>query len=511
MVPFPNKNLSNEALSALVDASAAINASQGLDETLQAIASAATAVMQAEASSVIMLDKPRRKQVFHAAVGDRAERLIGIEFDMNVGLSGKAIATRKAQIYNHVAREKAHYKEIDAMLDFHTRSLIAAPLIHKGEVLGVVEVINPISSNQFTEADKQLAEVFANLAAIAAANARSYDRIKRENEGLKKTFTQSWRMIGKSPAMQEVFRLINRVCKSNATVLLLGESGVGKELAARVIHEKSPRADRPFIPVNCAALPETLLESELFGHEAGAFTGATSRRLGRFELANEGTIFLDEIGEIAPAVQVKLLRVLQEKEFVRVGGTKVIGCDVRVIAASNRDLEAERREGKFRDDLYYRLNVFPIVIPPLRQRREDIPELVEYFIGEISTELKIPPPNLTNEAMAALTRYDWPGNIRELRNVLERACLLAEDRIIDLEHLPQGIVGHSDSSTQTKGQTVSTLQETEKALIIKALRENNGNQTKAARSLGITRDVLRYRIKKYNLSKLIAELSRREK
>ena len=511
MVPFPNKNLSNEALSALVDASAAINASQGLDETLQAIASAATAVMQAEASSVIMLDKPRRKQVFHAAVGDRAERLIGIEFDMNVGLSGKAIATRKAQIYNHVAREKAHYKEIDAMLDFHTRSLIAAPLIHKGEVLGVVEVINPISSNQFTEADKQLAEVFANLAAIAAANARSYDRIKRENEGLKKTFTQSWRMIGKSPAMQEVFRLINRVCKSNATVLLLGESGVGKELAARVIHEKSPRADRPFIPVNCAALPETLLESELFGHEAGAFTGATSRRLGRFELANEGTIFLDEIGEIAPAVQVKLLRVLQEKEFVRVGGTKVIGCDVRVIAASNRDLEAERREGKFRDDLYYRLNVFPIVIPPLRQRREDIPELVEYFIGEISTELKIPPPNLTNEAMAALTRYDWPGNIRELRNVLERACLLAEDRIIDLEHLPQGIVGHLDSSTRMKGQTVSTLQETEKALIIKALRENNGNQTKAARSLGITRDVLRYRIKKYNLSKLIAELSRREK
>ncbi|MCD6377459.1 MAG: sigma-54-dependent Fis family transcriptional regulator [Planctomycetes bacterium] len=510
MVPFPNKNLSNEALSALVDASAAINASQGLDETLQAIASAATAVMQAEASSVIMLDKPRRKQVFHAAVGDRAERLIGIEFDMNVGLSGKAIATRKAQIYNHVAREKAHYKEIDVMLDFHTRSLIAAPLIHKGEVLGVVEVINPISSNQFTEADKQLAEVFANLAAIAAANARSYDRIKRENEGLKKTFTQSWRMIGKSPAMQEVFRLINRVCKSNATVLLLGESGVGKELAARVIHEKSPRADRPFIPVNCAALPETLLESELFGHEAGAFTGATSRRLGRFELANEGTIFLDEIGEIAPAVQVKLLRVLQEKEFVRVGGTKVISCDVRVIAASNRDLEAERREGKFRDDLYYRLNVFPIVIPPLRQRREDIPELVEYFIGEISAELKIPAPNLTNEAMAALTRYDWPGNIRELRNVLERACLLAEDRIIDLEHLPQGIVGQSDSSTQTKGQTVSTLQETEKALIIKALRESNGNQTKAARSLGITRDVLRYRIKKYNLSKLIAELSPRK-
>ena len=511
MVPFPNKNLSNEALSALVDASAAINASQGLDETLQAIASAATAVMQAEASSVIMLDKPRKKQVFHAAVGDRAERLIGVEFDMNVGLAGRAIATKKAQIYNHVDREKAHYKEIDAMLDFHTRSLIAAPLSHKGEVLGVVEVINPLSSKQFTEADKQLAEVFANLAAIAAANARSYDRIKRENEGLKKTFTQPRRMIGKSPAMQEVFRLIDRVCKSNATVLLLGESGVGKELAARVIHEKSPRADRPFIPVNCAALPETLLESELFGHEAGAFTGATSRRLGRFELANEGTIFLDEIGEIAPAVQVKLLRVLQEKEFVRVGGTKVISCDVRVIAASNRDLEAERREGKFRDDLYYRLNVFPIVIPPLRHRREDIPELVEYFIGEISTELKIPPPDLTNEAMAALTRYDWPGNIRELRNVLERACLLAEDRIIDLEHLPLEIVGQSDSSTQTKGQTVSTLQETEKALIIKALRENNGNQTKAARSLGITRDVLRYRIKKYNLSKLIADLSRRKK
>lgn len=512
MTPFGN--LSYEALSALVDASAAINAPQGLDETLQAIASAAAAVMHAEASSVIMLDKPRGKQVFHAAIGDRAERLIGIEFDMNTGLAGKAMATGKAQIYNHVAREKAHYKEIDAMLDFQTRSLIAAPLIHKGEVLGVVEVINPISTEQFTEVDKELAEIFANLAAIAAANARSYDRIERENRGLKETFSKPGKMIGNSPAMQEVFRLINRVCRSNATVLLLGESGVGKELAAKVIHENSSRADRPFIPVNCAALPETLLESELFGHEAGAFTGATSRRLGRFELANEGTIFLDEIGEISPAVQVKLLRVLQEKEFVRVGGTKVIGCDVRVIAASNRDLEEERRKGNFRDDLYYRLNVFPITIPPLRQRREDIPELVEYFIGEISAELKIPPPTLTDKTIAALVRYDWPGNIRELRNVLERACLLAENGLIDLDQLPKGIAPTGEQSpypTSTTSQPSSTLEEMEKTIIIKALKENNGNQSRTAKALGITRDILRYRIKKYGLAGLLADLSRRGK
>ncbi|KPK82064.1 MAG: hypothetical protein AMJ81_10110 [Phycisphaerae bacterium SM23_33] len=489
------KDLPRETLSSLLDASAAINAAQGLEETLGTIARAAAAVMRAEAASVIMLDKTRRKQVFAAVVGDRSDQLLGLEYDMGAGLSGQAITARQAQVHHDVSREKSHYKEFDALLAFRTRSLVAAPLVHKGEVLGVVEVINPVGSERFGEGDRELAQIFANLAAIAAANARGYDRISRENRGLKETLRGDTRMLGQSPAMGQVKDLIHRVAGSTATVLLLGPSGVGKELAARTIHDSSPRRDAPFIPVNCAALPETLLESELFGHEAGAFTGATGRRLGRFELADGGSIFLDEIGEIAPAIQVKLLRVLQEKEFVRVGGTRTIGADVRVIAASNRDLEAEKTQGRFREDLYYRLNVFPIAVPPLRHRREDIPALVEHFLTKLTRELKIPRPTVTDRAMAALKAYDYPGNIRELQNLLERACLLAEDGKIDLAQLPPEV-------TERPGGEVAgnTLAEVEQSLILKALRESNWNQTRAAKALGISRDNLRYRLKKYRIS-----------
>ncbi len=496
------ENLPRETLSSLLNASAAINAAQGLDETLQAIARAAAAVMRAEGSSVILLDKARGKQVFLAAVGDHAQQLIGLEYDAGVGLSGQAIAHRRAQIHTDVAREKAHFRDIDARIAFQTRSLIAAPLIHKGQVLGVVEVVNPVAAEQFNENDRELAQIFANLAAIATANAQCFERVSRENRGLKETLRGSTRMLGDSPAMRQVTDLIRRVAGSNATVLLLGESGVGKELAARTIHEASPRRDRAFVAVNCAAIPETLLESELFGHEAGAFTGAAARRLGRFELADEGTIFLDEIGEVAPAIQVKLLRVLQEKEFVRVGGTRTIGCDVRVIAASNRDLAAEKDAGRFREDLYYRLNVFPITIPPLRRRREDIPLLVGHFLERLAAEMKIPTPRITDRAMRALAGYDFPGNIRELQNLLERACLLADGDCIDLAQLPPEIAtGSRPEATATPGASSgeSTLEAMEKALILKALAENQYNQTRAARSLGISRDNLRYRVKKYGI------------
>jgi len=488
------KKLPRETLSALVEASAAINAAQGLDATLETIARAAAHVMQAEAASVIMLDKVRDRQVFRAAVGAGAEKLVGQEFAAAAGLSGQAVEARRPQIHDDVSREQAHYKQFDAMIDFETRSLIAAPLIHKRDALGVVEVINPLRAERFGEADLELAQIFANLAAIAVANARCFDHLAKENRGLKETLLGDSRMLGDSPAMGEVKDLISRVARSNATVLLLGDSGVGKELAAQTIHESSPRREAAFIPVNCAALPETLLESELFGHEAGAFTGATGRRLGRFELADEGTIFLDEIGDLAPSIQVKLLRVLQEKEFVRVGGAQTIACDVRVIAATNRDLEAERDAGRFRDDLYYRLNVFPIRLPPLRERREDIPALVEHFLVRLSAAMKIPRPTISDAAMTALTRYDFPGNIRELQNVLERACLLAEAGAIDVAHLPREITGPPDEPA-----AANTLAEVERALVVKALRENQYNQTRAAKALGVSRDNLRYRIKKYGI------------
>ncbi len=317
-------------------------------------------------------------------------------------------------------------------------------------------------------------------------------------------------MIGAAPSMGHLKELITRVARTTTTVLLLGETGTGKEMAARRIHLLSSRRDRPFIAINCAALPETLLESELFGHEAGAFTGAKGRKLGRFELAEGGTIFLDEIGEVSLSTQVKLLRVLQEREIVRVGGTQTVACDVRIIAATNRDLAHDMREKRFREDLYYRLNVFPIEIPPLRDRREDIGLLANAFIGKISRNMNMAAPSLSPEALAALTRYDFPGNIRELQNILERACLLcrrADNQVdaIAIEHLPHQLAptlpefsGIALRPGRVAGK-MDALASNEKAMVVNALRQSNWNQSAAAKLLGISRDNIRYRMKKYGI------------
>lgn len=504
---YTTKDLSPETLASLVDASAAINAVQDLDETLAAIARSAAAVMRAEASSVIMLDELRKKQVFWAAVGDRADQLIGVEYDAGTGISGRVLRKGQAIIVDDVTRDSAHFKEIDALVGFQTRSVLAAPLTSRGKKLGVVEVLNPIQGGHFSEQDRQLVQVFANLAAIAVTNSQLYERLRRDNRGLKQAMRTSEQMIGVSAAIEEVKGLIHRVGPSMATVLLLGETGTGKELAARLIHASSARAERPFIAVNCAALPVTLLESELFGHEAGAFTGATHRKLGRFELAEGGTIFLDEVAEVTGDIQVKLLRVLQEKEIVRVGGVKAISCDVRVIAASNRNLSEEMQAGRFRDDLYFRLNVFPIEIPPLRRRKEDIPLLAGHFLKRLAGEMKMATPTMSPEAVAALGRYDFPGNIRELQNVLERACLLCcggdepagASACIRPEHLPREFFGQVGQAVEPAGE--SLLAAGEKAMIINALLANNWNRSQAARALGISRDHIRYRIKKYGIER----------
>jgi two-component system NtrC family response regulator len=264
---------------------------------------------------------------------------------------------------------------------------------------------------------------------------------------------------------------------------------------AKYIHRASPRADRPFVAVNCAALPETLLESELFGHEKGAFTGAMAQRIGRFELADNGTLLLDEIGDISASTQVKLLRLLQERAFTRVGGTKLISCDVRIIAATNRNLKAAIAEGKFRDDLFYRLNVFPVRVPALRERREDIPALAIHFARRAAIDLGVGSRTISPEAMALLTTYDWPGNIRELANVIERTVLLSDGPELLSTHLPPEIICGAPESAPSP----QTLPGSERAMIVKALQESGWNQSQAARSLGISRDNLRYRVKKYDI------------
>ncbi|WP_130806079.1 sigma-54-dependent transcriptional regulator [Senegalia massiliensis] len=308
------------------------------------------------------------------------------------------------------------------------------------------------------------------------------------------------RIIGESKELKNVLNIVNKVAPSKATVLITGESGTGKELIANAIHFNSDRAKKPYIKVNCGALPENLLESELFGHEKGAFTGAINKKLGRFERADGGTIFLDEIGEIDLNVQVKLLRILQEREMERVGGTETIKVDVRIIAATNKDLFKMVEEGKFREDLYYRLNVIPIEIPPLRERKDDIKLLIDYFLDKYSKELGKKEFKITDEALDTLKDYEWRGNIRELENVIERLVILSENNLISKEKLPKEILNIRDELNEFKLPSSGiNLEEVEKNLINQALKMTNFNQTKSAKLLGITRHALIYRIEKYNI------------
>jgi len=306
-------------------------------------------------------------------------------------------------------------------------------------------------------------------------------------------------LLGRSEAMQEVFRTIRRVAASRATVLIRGESGTGKELIARALHYASPRAAGPLVKVNCAALAESLLEAELFGHEKGAFTGAVASRKGRFELADGGSIFLDEIGDLPPHLQVKLLRVLQEREFERVGSSRPVKVDVRLLAATHRNLEALVRDGRFRDDLYYRINVVTIMLPPLRERREDLPPLIEHFLRTFAEKNGKTVRGVTREAREALLRYDYPGNIRELENLMERAVVLTRDDVIGMEDLPLTLEAPPPESGEGAG-LIAAVEGLERRMIREALARAEGTQTRAAELLGISERVLRYKLRKYGLS-----------
>lgn len=306
-------------------------------------------------------------------------------------------------------------------------------------------------------------------------------------------------MIGESPPMQEVFETIRQVAPSRATVLIQGESGTGKELVAHALHRLSPRHQGPFVAVHCAALTPTLLESELFGHERGAFTGAVERRPGRFELADGGSIFLDEVGEIDPSVQVKILRVLEERRFERVGGRETLETDTRLIAATNRDLHRLVQEKKFRDDLFYRLHVVVINLPPLRERREDIPLLAGRFLEEFSRENRKPVEGLTPDAMDVLMRYDWPGNIRELKNVIERMVVLSRQNKLTVRDIPSAIREGAGDSSPARSFRELSLEDAEREHILKALEAHGGNRTRAARQLGISRRTLHRKLNQYGI------------
>jgi DNA-binding NtrC family response regulator len=328
--------------------------------------------------------------------------------------------------------------------------------------------------------------------------------LREENRSLREALGKRYahpNVVARSPRMQEVLATVERVAPTTSTVLLGGESGVGKDLIARAIHEKSRRASGPFLKINSTAIPENLLESELFGFEKGAFTGAVASKPGKFELADKGTLFLDEIGDVLPATQVKLLRVLQEREFERLGGTRTVKVDVRLIAATNKDLREALEQGTFREDLYYRLNVVPIDIAPLRERREDIPDLVNLFVSRFTGESGKPVGGITPEAMQILVNYHWPGNVRELQNIVERACALAKGSVLDPSDIHLDVRhakgAHGPGGFLPEGMT---LEQWEDEMVQEALRRANGNKSQAARLLGLSRNALRYRLSKIGIT-----------
>lgn len=394
--------------------------------------------------------------------------------------------------------------------DFNGKSYVAVPMIIDNEAIGVLgAVITKAAEIQLDDTVR----ILTIVSSIFAQSIHSFQLNQKEKERLKELklyYKMEWDskvhnfgdIIGDSPKMQQVFKVIQRIAQSDVTVLVRGETGTGKELVAAAIHKRSNRKDEPFIKLNCAAITDTLLESELFGHEKGAFTDARETRKGRFELADGGTLFLDEIGDISSSAQVKLLRVLQEREFERVGGSKTIKVNVRLVAATNRNLEQMVKDGKFREDLYYRLNVIPIDLPPLRERGDDIKQLVNFFL-ERSMKNHKKVVTITDEAMDALCNYPWPGNVRELENTIERIVLMGNEEGINKYDMLLLLPALNDQKLKSEYKPISkkvlTLEELEKEAIIEALENNDFNQSSAAVELGITLRQIGYKIKKYEI------------
>jgi transcriptional regulator with GAF, ATPase, and Fis domain len=392
-------------------------------------------------------------------------------------------------------------QERKAILDSESGGA-CVPLVAPEEILGAIYLQSNPQENSFGPHHLQLLTAVADIAALALRNLRHWEQLAHENQALRAEINLEHDMVGKSPAMRRVFDFIRRVAPADSTVLIQGESGTGKELVARAIHRNSARAAAPFVAINCAAITDTLLESELFGHEKGAFTGAIAQKRGKVESAQGGTLFLDEIGEMAIGLQAKLLRVLQEREFERVGGVRPIALDIRLVAATNRDLAAEAENGRFRRDLFYRLNVVRVSLPALRERSEDIEAMANHFVAKASRKSKVGPRTFSADALACMKAYDWPGNVRELENAVEHALVLGSSETIRPEDLPESLVDASASEAGDAASFHGSLKETKKQLILQAFKRADGNYIEAAKLLDIHPNSLLRLIRNLGLKEL---------
>lgn len=497
-----------EELTALYEASKSLNLSIDMERSTYAVMEILDKYLGMTRGTITLLHPRTGELLIEVAHGLSEKEKRRGKYKIGEGITGKVVETGKPAVIPKIGEEPLFLNKTGARkeIDKKNISFICIPIKIGNNVIGALSVDKVFSPDMPLEEDVRFLTIIASMIAqsvkIYQLIQSEKDELVKENINLKEELKEKYsfrNIIGNSNRMSEVFVMIARVAKSDATVLIRGESGTGKELVAHAIHYNSLRLKKAFIKVNCAALPENLIESELFGYERGAFTGALERKPGRFELSEGGTIFLDEIGDISFSTQIKLLRVIQEREFERIGGTETIKCNVRIITATNKNLEDLLKNNQFREDLYYRLNVFPIYLPPLRERKDDILLLADYFLNKYAVENKKIIKRISTPAIDALMSYHWPGNVRELENTIERAVLMCEGEVIYAHHLPASLQTAQTSKTQIDESLSNLVDNFEKDIIIDALKTSRGNKSKAAELLKTTERILGYKIDNYKI------------
>lgn len=499
-----------EDLTTLYEVTKELASSLRLSDCLEQIMTTLSSMKQMENGTVTIVNPITGKLEIEVAHGIAAEGRKRGKYKIGEGITGRVVASGEPIIVPHISEEPNFLNRTRARGDIseQNRSFLCVPIKDGKRIIGALSVDRIYKEGLTVQANEDLQFLTVLSSIIAQTTKRiqivnkEKDELHTENLKLKRELSEKNKIndiVGNSSRMQDVYEMIHRVVDSNATVLLRGESGTGKTLVAKALHYNGKRCNKPFTVVNCSALPETLLESELFGHEKGAFTGATERKIGRFEQAEGGTLFLDEIGEISYSVQVKLLHVVQERNFQRLGSTKTIDCDVRLVAATNRDLEKAVADNNFREDLYYRLNVFPVYMPPLRERRTDILLIAEFFLEKFAKENNKDITRISTSAIDMLIQYHWPGNVRELQNCMERAVIICDDNSIKGIHLPPTLQTAGKKIAENPLSLAAAVENFEKELIIEGLKKNNGNQTKTAKYLDTSLRIINYKIHQYNI------------
>jgi Nif-specific regulatory protein len=493
-------------LSALLEVSQALGSTLDLNVALEQVLEILDRELGMRRGAISLLEEASGDLAIRYAYGmSENERRRG-RYRLNEGITGKVVATGKPVVVPQVSKEPLFLNRTRKRAPSQEESFLCVPIKDRRRCLGALSIIYPFKQHRSYEDSIKLLTIVASMIAQSLRLSHLVEQEKAqlqdENALLKRELQEKYdfrNIVGTSKEMREVYEQIAQVAPTNTTVLIRGESGTGKELVAHAIHYNSPRAAKPFVKVSCAALPESLIESELFGHEKGSFTGAYARKRGRFELAEGGTLFLDEIGDLSPSLQVKLLRVLQEREFERVGGTETVRVNVRLIAATNVDLEQAVQDGRFRSDLYYRLNVFSIYLPPLRERKPDILLLADHFLEKYGHQNGRRIKRISTPAIDMLMSYHWPGNVRELENVIERATLVCEGSVIHGYHLPPTLQTAEGSGTVTRMSLKQAVDAYEKDLIQDALKTTRGNRARAARLLDTTERILGYKVERYRI------------